>query len=198
MRSSTEIKEIIIKSTIELIEQSNGDIKKITSRSIAKKSGIALGLINYHFESKEKLIALCVQRIINNILMDFAPDKVDYVKDDGLTDKERLISFAVQTYDFLFANYSLVKISILSDFSNYQPQSNSVLTQMGFRFALRGNIPEYKKKLIAFSLTSIMQDAFLAGENSESITGYNLMDKYQRDRFVSDIVSTLMEDVYEN
>ena len=198
MKDSTEVKEIIIKSTIELIEQSNGDIKKITSRSIAEKSGIALGLINYHFESKEKLIALCVQRIINNVLMNFAPDKVDYVKDDGLTDKERLISFAKQTYDFLFANYSLVKISILSDFANYQPKSNSALTQMGFRFALRGNIPEYKKKLIAFSLTSIMQDAFLAGENSEAITGYNLMDKEQRDRFVSDTVSTLMEGVYEN
>lgn len=198
MKNSTEVKEIIIKSTIELIEQSNGDIKKITSRSIAEKSGIALGLINYHFESKENLIALCVQRIINNVLMNFAPDKVDYVKDDGLTDKERLISFAKQTYDFLFANYSLVKISILSDFANYQPQSNSALTQMGFLFALRKNIPEYRKKLIAFSLTSIMQDAFLAGENSEAIVGYNLMDKEQRDRFVFDTVSTLMEGVYEN
>ena len=198
MKNSTEVKEIIIKSTIELIEQSNGDIKKITSRSIAEKSGIALGLINYHFESKENLIALCVQRIINNVLMNFAPDKVDYVKDDGLTDKERLISFAKQTYDFLFANYSLVKISILSDFANYQPQSNSALTQMGFLFALRKNIPEDRKKLIAFSLTSIMQDAFLAGENSEAIVRYNLMDKEQRDRFVFDTVSTLMEGVYEN
>lgn len=198
MKNSTEVKEIIIKSTIELIEQSNGDIKKITSRSIAEKSGIALGLINYHFESKEKLIALCVQRIINNVLMRFAPDKVDYVKDDGLTDKERLISFAKQTYDFLFANYSLVKISILSDFASYQPQSNSALTQIGFRFALRENIPEDRKKLIAFSLTSIMQTAFLAGENSEAIVGYNLMDKEQRDRFVFDTVSILMEGIYEN
>lgn len=198
MKNSNEVKEIIINSTIKLIEQSNGDIKKITSRSIAEKSGIALGLINYHFESKEKLITLCIQRIINNVLMSFAPDKVDYVKDDGLTDKERLISFATQTYDFLFANYSLIKISILSDFANYQPQSNSALTQMGFRFALRNNIPENRKKLITFSLTSIMQTAFLAGENSEAITGYNLMDKEQRDRFVSDTVSTLMEDVYGN
>lgn len=68
---------------------------------------------------------------------------------------------------------------------------------MGFRFALRGNIPEDKKKLIAFSLTSIMQTAFLSGENSTAITGYNLMEKEQRDRFVTDTVSTLMEAVYE-
>lgn len=196
MKNINEVKENIINATSELIEQSGGNVKNITTRSIAEKSGVALGLINYHFESKERLIALCVQRIINKVLMQFAPDKTDYTQDDGLTDKERLISFAQQTYDFLYANYAIVKISILSDFENYQPQSNSAFTQMGFRFALRDNVPESKKQLIAFSLTSIMQTAFLAGENSVAITGYNLMEKAQRDRFISDIISMLMEDTY--
>ena len=196
MKNIKEVKESIINATTELIEQSGGNVKNITTRSIAEKSGVALGLINYHFESKERLIALCVQRIINKVLMQFAPDKTDYSQADGLTDKERLISFAQQTYDFLYANYAIVKISILSDFENYQPQSNSAFTQMGFRFALRDNVPESKKQLIAFSLTSIMQTAFLAGENSVAITGYNLMEKVQRDRFISDIISMLMEDTY--
>ena len=197
MKSNSNVKEIIIHATTELIEQSGGNIKEITSRSIAEKSGVALGLINYHFESKENLIALCVQRIINKILMQFAPDKVDYTKEDGLTDKERLITFAKQTFDFLYSNYSIVKLSILSDFADYIPKSNSTFTQMGFRFALRGSLPESKKQLVAFALTSIMQTAFLSGENSVAITGYNLMEKAQRDRFISDTVSMLMEGVYE-
>lgn len=197
MRNSDEIKEIIINATIELIEQSNGDIKTITTRSIAEKSGVALGLINYHFENKENLISLCVQRIINKFLMQFAPDKTDYTKTDDLTDKERLITFAQQTFDFLYAHYSIIKISILSDFASYHPKSNSVFTQMGFRFALRENIPESRKQLIAFSLTSIMQTAFLSGESSVAITGYNLMDKADRDCFISDTVSMLMEGIYE-
>lgn len=197
MKNTNDVKEIIINATTELIEQSGGDVKNITARAIAEKSGVALGLINYHFESKENLIALCVQRIINKVLMHFAPDKTDYTKADGLTDKDRLISFAQQTFDFLYANYSIVKISILSDFANFHPKSNSVFTQIGFRFALRGNISESKKQFIAFSLTSIMQTAFLSGENSIAITGYNLMEKAERDRFISDTVSMLMEDVYE-
>lgn len=197
MKSNSNVKEIIIHATTELIEQSDGNIKEITSRSIAEKSGVALGLINYHFESKENLIALCVQRIINKILMQFAPDKVDYTKEDGLTDKERLITFAKQTFDFLYSNYSIVKLSILSDFADYIPKSNSTFTQMGFRFALRGSLPESKKQLVAFALTSIMQTAFLSGENSVAITGYNLMEKAQRDRFISDTVSMLMEGIYE-
>lgn len=197
MRNKNEVKEAIIKTTTELIEESDGNMGSITARAIADKSNVALGLINYHFESKENLIAICVQRIINKVLMDFAPDKIDYSKDDGLTDKERLISFAQQTYDFLFANYAIIKISILSDFKDYKPKSNSAYTQLGFSYALRGNIPESKKHLIAFSLTSIMQTAFLTGENSESLTGYNLFEKSQRDLFVADTVSMLMEGIYE-
>ena len=197
MRNKDEVKEAIIKATTELIEGSDGNMGSITARAIAEKSNVALGLINYHFDSKENLIAICVQRIINKVLMSFAPDKTDYSKDDGLTDKERLISFAQQTFDFLFANYAIIKISILSDFKDYKPKSNSAYTQLGFKFALRGNIPESKKQLIAFSLTSIMQTAFLTGENSELLTGYNLFEKSQRDLFVADTVSMLMEGIYE-
>lgn len=195
MRNKEEIKETIINVTTELIEQSDGNINSITARAIAEKSNVALGLINYHFESKENLIAICVQRIINKVLMSFAPDKTDYSKDDGLTDKERLISFAQQTYDFLFANYAIIKISILSDFKDYKPACNSAYTQMGFTFALRGNIPQSQKQLIAFSITSIMQNAFLTGDNSKALTGYNLMKKTERDLFISDTVSMLMEGI---
>ncbi len=197
MKDKRKVKETIINATTELIEQSGGEVKNITARAIADKSGVALGLINYHFESKENLIAICVQVIINKVLMNFAPDKKDYTELDGLTDKQRLISFAQQTFDFLFDNYSIVKISIISDFKDYKPICNSVYTQMGFRLALRGNIPENRKQLITFSLTSVMQTAFLSGENSKHITGYNLFEKTERDMFVSDTVSMLMEGIYE-
>lgn len=197
MRDKDKVKERIINAAAELIGQSNGDINAITARAIADKSGVALGLINYHFGSKENLISICVQRIINKVLMCFSPDKTDYNADDGLTDKERLISFAQQTFDFLYANYAMVKISILSDFKDYQPQSNSAFTQMGFRLTLRSSISENKKQLIAFSLTSIMQTAFLSGENSKVIMGYDLAEKSERDQFVSDTVTMLMEGIYE-
>ena len=197
MKDKEKVKETIINATTELIERSGGEVKNITARAIADKSGVALGLINYHFESKENLIAICVQRIINKVLMSLAPDKKDYNTDDGLTDKQRLISFAQQTFDFLFDNYAIIKISILSDFRDYQPVCNSVYTQIGFRYAIRGKMPENKKQLIAFSLASTMQTAFLTGENSKQITGYNLFDKTERDLFISDTVSMLMEGIYE-
>ena len=63
-----EIKDRIIKTTTQLIEQYNGDLDQITSRLIAEKAGIGLGSINYYFKSKEGLIALCVQQIIGGVI----------------------------------------------------------------------------------------------------------------------------------
>ena len=56
MDKNANVKNRIIEVTTELIEQHNGNIKDITARMIATKAGVGLGLINYHFGSKEKLI----------------------------------------------------------------------------------------------------------------------------------------------
>ena len=93
-------------------------------------------MINYHFGSKEQLIVICVQRIINNVVMCFSQDKRDYSVKDGLEDKERLSDWAKQVYVFLFENSAISSISILGDMQNYHADSNSVYTQKGFSMAL--------------------------------------------------------------
>ena len=189
-----DIKNTIISATIGIIEESDGDIKNITARKIADKSGVALGLINYHFGSKENLISECCKLIISEMLLAFSPEHVDYMADDGLTNRERLISYARQTFDYIYMNPSIVKISIMSDLNDYNPDGNSAFTQKGFIMALRGDIPLRKKKLIAFLLASTMQTAFLAGDSAKLITGYDLKSKRERDAFIEETVNMLMAD----
>lgn len=114
--------------------------------------------------------------------MCFSPDKKDYNENDGLKDKDRLTDWAKQVYDFLFENYAISSISILGDMQNYHAKSNSVYTQKGFSVAIRSDITVEKKRLLAFMLTSAMQVAFLSGDSSKEILGYNLKDKSERDK----------------
>ena len=58
-------KEKIIAVTTELINENQGDLNMVTARKIADRAKVGLGLINYHFGSKERLITECVQKIIN-------------------------------------------------------------------------------------------------------------------------------------
>ena len=61
-------KEAIIQATIKLIEENGEHLEEITVRDICKNAGVGLGLVNYHFGSKDKLIEACVERIINGIV----------------------------------------------------------------------------------------------------------------------------------
>lgn len=191
MQNVRNVKEVIIHVTTELIRENNGNVAKITSRKIAERAEVGLGLINYHFGSKKNLITICVQRIINNVLMCFSPDKKNYNERDGLADKERLANWAKQVYDFLFDNYAISSISILGDMQNYQAKCNSVYTQKGFSMAIRNDIREENKRVLAFMLTSTMQVAFLSGYSSKEILGYDLTIKSERDRYVDTLVEML-------
>ncbi len=116
-------KSKIIEITTELLKEHKGNTQRITSRLIAERSGIGLGSINYFFGSKENLISECTQRIINKLLNELSFDIKDVNKTDGLSDEMRLLSWASQTFDFLFENQEIADISILSDFKNYLADS---------------------------------------------------------------------------
>ena len=188
-------KNRIMAVTTELLKECQGDTKKITSRLIAEKAEIGLGSINYFFGSKENLISDCTQRIINKLLVELSPNIKDLNKNDELSDKMRLITWASQTFDFLFENQEIANISILSDMKNYLANSNSVYTQKGFTFAIRNNENEEAKKLLAFVLVSVMQVAFLAKNATKDFLGYDLYSKNERDLFVKDIVTILFRGI---
>ena len=183
------VKESIIKAATELIEENKGDMSKVTARAIAAKSGVALGLNHYHFKSKENLIEMCVQRIVNKILFCF------YSDDDlseNISDRQRLINRGRRVFDFFFDNKNMTKIFILSDLKNYQPKSNTAAVQSGFKMAIRSTDTDNKKKrILGFMLTSAIERPFLTGDRSSEILGYNLDVKEERDKLVEEMVEAL-------
>lgn len=91
MSKHENVKDRIIFVTIELIEQYGGDTKSITARMIAEKAEVGLGLINYHFGSKDnlitgwfsKLFAFLGNETVNQLLgYDFTKpkDRAEYIE----------------------------------------------------------------------------------------------------------------------
>ncbi|MEG1385276.1 MAG: TetR/AcrR family transcriptional regulator, partial [Oscillospiraceae bacterium] len=73
-------KDLIIETTIKLIQSAGSDPEQVTVRDISKQAGIAVSQINYHFASKENLIAICVQRMIGDVISLFG-DALKQVND---------------------------------------------------------------------------------------------------------------------
>ena len=49
-------KEAIIQAAIELIVENDGHSEEITVREICNRAGVGLGLVNYHFGNKDRLM----------------------------------------------------------------------------------------------------------------------------------------------
>lgn len=188
MSERNNVKEEIIKVTTELIEENDGNVDRITARVIAAKANIGLGLINYHFGSKEKLISICVERIISEVISNFDPTK------EYSTDRERLIASATHVFHFLFEHPAIAKISILSDLQNYTLKSNSVSTQLGFKNTLKKETDSSKKANVSFILTAAMQVAFLGGGMMKDLLGYDFKKSTDRARYIEMLVTTILVD----
>lgn len=190
-----DIKESIIKSTTELIQQNGGDLSAVTSRAIAEKCGIALGLINYHFKSKDKLIEICVQRIVNKILFCFYSDEHS---GDDISDRDRVLHHAQKVFDFFFQNKAMAKTFILSDMKNYKTKSNTAAVQCGLKLALKKTGTNNQKRLLSYMLTSVMETAFLTDKKSTEALGYNLDNKLERDMFLTEAVDMVYNGIGES
>lgn len=174
----------------ELIQSSNGNMNEITTRMIAEKAGVGVGLINYHFHTKDNLVELCVQSIISDVVQRFRPNL-----EAGLEPRERLKKAVKLVADFLADNPSLSRISVLADHAKPGYHDNTMNTVTGL-LALWSNGGEEETsqeshKLMMFSLVSLIQAAMLRREMTASLMGFDFDKKEERDRFLDFLVDRL-------
>jgi len=187
-----EIKDLIIDKTIELIKAYDGNVAKITTRKIAKRANIAIGLINYYFNSKNELITDAIQQIIKNVVTSFRPNIIDV---SGMSDfeacKNKLCACAKEVFEFLYANPSISKLSILGDYDNFVKKSNTYLTMLGFSSIMGNYFSSAKKIEISYELTSLMQNTFLKTYRNKNILGYDFASKEDRERYIEHLIDLL-------
>lgn len=69
---------------------------------------------------------------------------------------------------------------------------NTMKTVMGFSFSIRDcNITKEEKLMLLFSLTSILQAAFLRKDTSKESLGFGFNEKEEREAFIDFIIDKL-------
>lgn len=189
-------KEDLIKITTDIIKENNGDVDKVTIRDIASRSGVSVGLINYHFGDKDKLIAECVQRIISNIVNSFKPTmNVDESLSKFEKGKMRLIKTAQRVFSFFFEQPSICRVSILDDYRNYSNDCSSYFSLRGFSAVIGDAIEDHEEKeRISFLLTTSMQVAFLRSLTDTKLLSFDLSKAEDRNNYIEYLVNKLMKE----
>lgn len=188
-----DTKEAIIQATIALIEEKGEHFNEVTIREICKKAGVGLGLVNYHFENKDKLIELCVERIINGIVAQF---QNMLEKTERLTPFEKLDYLGNMTLDFLFAHSAVSRISILTDMQNPKVTDNTHRTYAAYLPLVSACRPDWDEETIkrkTFCLITIMQQTFLRHEIVSQMLGIDLSIREERRAFHAQILNDIFE-----
>lgn len=176
-------KEAIIKATIALIEERGERLNTITVREICKRAQVGLGLVNYYFENKDKLISVCVEKIINGIVEKFAAIRE---QTKHFTPFEKLDYLGSMTLDFLFEHYAVSKISILTDMQLPKENDNTHRTYSAYLplvSACRPDWDDNKVKRMTHCLITAMQQAFLRSDIILLSQGVNLSNKAERQQY---------------
>lgn len=188
-----ENKERIIQATIDLINEKGEQINDITVREICKKANVGLGLVNYHFGNKDRLIELCVEHIVNGIVDRFHSIQKEI---EECTPFEKLNYLGNMTFTFLFEHYAISKISILSDMRMPKEDDNTHRTYLAYLPLMSACRPDWDEKTLerkTLSLITVMQQSFLRYKVIMQFYGIDLTLPEERRSFHEAILHDILE-----
>lgn len=188
-----ENKERIIQATIDLINEKGEQINDITVREICKKANVGLGLVNYHFGNKDRLIELCVEHIVNGIVDRFHSIQKEI---EECTPFEKLNYLGNMTFTFLFEHYAISKISILSDMRMPKEDDNTHRTYLAYLPLMSACRPDWDEKTLerkTLSLITVMQQSFLRYKVIMQFCGIDLTVPEERRAFHEAILHDILE-----
>jgi len=190
-KQKSEIRERMIAVTIELIKR-YGDTRMITVREIASEAGVDVGMINYHFQTKDNLINICIMELIGQSV--FQLQSFSQNAEMKPIDKIKELSKGIAS--FMALNPGLSKISITNDLLSPERNDNvAQLTKMLMPITKEiysDQKSESELLILLHILISSISVGFLRNSVLGETTKLDFTDQEQRDQFVEYCINRVL------
>lgn len=182
---SAETKARILKATQRLLEGT--DPEKITIREIAAEAGIGIGLINYHFKTRDNLIREAVGTRLTSMA-----EIMENLEGDAGNPAEYLKRMLKAMSDVAMKNPKLTRVSVEYEMlkGNYRI---CLYLLPALKAATRGERSETELRLIAFQIIVALQNVYLRQDAFHFLTGIDIEKKDERDKLIHSIVDNLIK-----
>ncbi len=190
-KDKNNAREKIIQTTTQLIKEFE-DISQITIRDIAVKSEVGSGLINYHFQTKDNLIGICVLRIISQFI-----EEIEKLYDNlYMAPIDKLKHVFKAKCDFIVANPIISKTSMILDLSAAALGDNTDQSSMVHYKVLKEIYGDRKTDselfIILHEMMSSIQVSFLRNDVIKVRTEIDFFNKNQRERYLDDLIDRVI------
>ena len=181
-----DARQRILQAVIDLLNQVD-DPARITIRQIAERAGVGVGLVNYHFQSRENLIQQAVATVTGDLAGQW-----ESVLDAAITDPvQRLKALLNANAAVALHNAKYARILIQHELLEGDLSVPLVIVPV-LREIYGRERDEQELRALAFLLVTGLQVAFLRERAFRKLTGINAADDVQRaawiDRMVDQVI----------
>lgn len=190
MSDRTDPRRRLLDTALDLLRET-GDPAAVTVRRIAKRAGVGIGLLNYHFGTKDELVKECVRHAIDETIRQWDAQ----VPARSRSARGRVEAMLEAAAGFLAEHPRVARISIHYDLQRPRPDDNTSATIAGLLPALREifgpRTSEQELRLVAVQLVAPIQFAFLRDGSSGSVD-LDFHDPAARRRFIRRLVANVL------
>jgi AcrR family transcriptional regulator len=187
------VKKRILEAATELIRQEQ-DFEKVSMRRVAERAGVAVSMVNYHYQTKANLIDQAVQHFVSTVIRS-AGESVREPSDDQDTPTERLRRHLLGAATFLAGNPGIARVSILRDLRNPNADDNTsqvvAAAQKQLGDVIGAATTEPLLPLMAEIQAAAMQHLFLRAEVIRDRTGLDYYSDEDRRTLIELVVMTM-------
>lgn len=178
----------IMKAALELLDEMD-DIEHITVRQIAERAGVGIGLINYHFKTKDNLLSMAIGDVMAKMAGEFIQS--DYYT--GLQPVQKLKAMLKALYSYGERHHvKLMQFVVSSSILNGDMQAQLFLVP-DLREIFREKKDEMQLRIIAMQILLPLQIAALSPAGFHLYSGIDLYDEKQRNDFIDALIDNITE-----
>ena len=189
MNSKEQDTQQIIINTAKLLLEETEDVEKITVRQIAERAGIGIGLINYHFKSKDNLLCIAIGDTMAAIISDFSNSE-SYA---DLEPIEKLREMLKELYDLSDKREKLMRFILSRDILNGNMQTPLHLIPL-LKQIFGDKKDDMELRIVALQILYPIQITGLNRDEFYMYSGIDVSNQEQRNHFIDKLLYNLFID----
>lgn len=186
MNSKEQLTRQLMIDTAKALLEETDDVEKITIRQIAERAQVGIGLINYHFKSKDNLLSLAIGDTMEKIILDFS--KSDRYLD--LSPIQKLKVMLKELYTMSDKKVKLMRFIVSSDIMNGNMQTPLHLIPL-LKQIFGDKKDDMELRILALQILYPIQVIGLNRDAFYMYSGINVSDEEQLSYFIEKLINNL-------